>query len=209
MLFSMTTATVLESLDLLDPRFRTNSPTVRAAAERHWYAPTALGPAVLRYADCGALLRDRRFRQAGMDHLTAQGISDGPMADMWRGFVLNVEGADHARLRGLVNTAFGSGVVHRLRPRMRSLVHDLVDTFAPQGECEFMGAFADYYPPRVMFDLLGIPDTDQERLLAWGKDLALVITYSVAEYRERIEAALVGRLRTHRPAVRRAAPPPR
>ena len=41
-------------LDLLDPGFRIDSPEVRAAAERHWYATTSLGPAVLRYEDCAA-----------------------------------------------------------------------------------------------------------------------------------------------------------
>jgi cytochrome P450 len=177
-------------LDILAPDFRVDSPDVRAAAERHWYAPTALGPAVLHYADCVALLRDRRFRQAGMDHLAAQGKADGPLADMWRVLVLNVEGADHTRLRRLVGHAFTRSTVERLRPRMRTLVHDIVDTFAPLGRCEFMSAFADHYPPRVMFDLLGIPEADQDRFLQWGKDLALIISFSVAEHRERIEAAL-------------------
>ncbi|HUE59748.1 MAG TPA: cytochrome P450 [Acidimicrobiales bacterium] len=178
------------SLDLLAPDFRVDSPAVRAAAAHHWYAPTALGPAVLHYADCVALLRDRRFRQAGMDHLTAQGIADGPLAEMWRATILNVEGADHTRLRRLVSSAFTRSVVERLRPRMRSLVHHLVDTFAPLGACEFMSAFADHYPPRVMFDLLGIPEPDQDRFLQLGKDLALMLSFSVAEHRERIETAL-------------------
>jgi cytochrome P450 len=145
---------------------------------------------VLHYADCVALLRDRRFRQAGMDHLTAQGIADGPLAEMWRATILNVEGADHTRLRRLVSSAFTRSVVERLRPRMRSLVHHLVDTFAPLGACEFMSAFADHYPPRVMFDLLGIPEPDQDRFLQLGKDLALMLSFSVAEHRERIETAL-------------------
>jgi cytochrome P450 len=179
-------------LDLLAPGFRVNSPAVRAAAERHWYAPTPLGPAVLRYADCEALLHDRRFRQAGMDHLTVQGISDGPVADMWRTVILNLEGADHTRLRRLVASAFTPNVVERLRRSMRTLVHDLVDTFAPLGQCEFMSAFADRYPPRIMFRLLGIPEGDHDLLLAWGKDLALVLGVSIAEHRARIESALAG-----------------
>ena len=179
----------VDCLNLLAPDFRVDSPAVRAAAARHWYASTSLGPAVLRYADCMALLRDRRFRQAGMDHLSAQGISDGPLADMWRAFVLNVEGADHTRLRRLVSSAT-SEVVEGLRLRMRSLVHQLVDVVAPLGTCEFMTAFADRYPPRVMFDLLGIPEADQDLFLQWAKDLAVIISFSVAEHRESIEAAL-------------------
>jgi cytochrome P450 len=185
-------ASVDAGLDMLAPGFRVNSPAVRAAAERHWYAPTPLGPAVLRYADCEALLHDRRFRQAAMDHLSAQGISDGPVADMWRTVVLNVEGPDHTRLRRLVASAFTPNVVERLRPSMRSLVHELVDTFDGLGECDFMSAFADQYPPRIMFRLLGIPEPHHDRFLAWGKDLALILGFSIAEHRARIESALAG-----------------
>src|SRR4051794_27191366 len=154
----MTAATTVpESLDLLDPDFRANSPTVLAAAARHWYAPTALGPAILRHEDCAAVLRDRRFRQAGVDHLTMQGITDGPLVDFWGTMILNVEGADHGRLRRLISAAFTASTVEQLRPGMRELVHRLVDSFAPAGECEFMADLADRYAPAVMFNLLGIP----------------------------------------------------
>jgi len=179
-------------LDLLDPGFRVDSSEVRAAAERHWYARTSLGPAVLRYEDCAAILRDERFRSAGAEHLADQGITDGPVAEMWRDFILNVEGDRHGRLRRLVGQAFTPNAVDELRPRMRAIVGDLVDSFAPAGACEFMGAFADHYPPQVMFDLLGIPEEEQEGFLERGKTLALTISYSVAEHLAAIDAARAG-----------------
>jgi cytochrome P450 len=55
-----------------------------------------------------------------------------------------------------------------------------------------MGSFADHYPPRVMFDLLGIPEEDREQFLEWGKTLALTISYSVAEHIAAIDAARAG-----------------
>jgi len=179
-------------LDLLDPDFRVDSPEVRAAAERHWYARTSLGPAVLRYEDCAAILHDRRFRQASPDHLADQGITDGPVAEMWRDMILNIEGDRHGRLRRLVSQAFTPMAVDQLRTRMREIVYRLVDGFAPAGECDFMGAFADRYPPQVMDDLLGIPDEDAQQFLEWGKTLALTITYSVAEHLEAIDTARIG-----------------
>ncbi len=183
-----TTAT----LDILAADFRVNSRTVRDAAERHWYAETALGPAVLRYEDCAAILRDRRFRQAGADHMANQGITDGPVAEMWRDVILNIEGERHNRLRRLVSRAFTPNAVDELRPGMRAIAHDLVDTFAPAGACEFMGDFADHYPPQVMFDLLDIPEEMQPQFLEWGKTLGLTVSYSVAENVDAIEAALNG-----------------
>jgi cytochrome P450 len=186
------TAHGFAELDLLDPGFRVDSPEVRAAAERHWYARTPLGPAVLRYEDCAAILRDRRFRQASADHLADQGITDGPVADMWRDMVLNVEGERHGRLRRLVSQAFTPMAVDELRAWMRAVVGDLVDRFAPAGACEFMGAFADRYPPQVMFDLLGLPEEEAPQFLEWGKTLALTLSYTAAEHLEAIDAARIG-----------------
>jgi len=184
-----TVTTTAATLDLLAADFRIDSPAVRAAAERHWYATTPLGPAVLRYEDCAAILRDKRFRQASADHLAEQGITDGPLADMWRDLILNIEGDRHGRLRRLVSQAFTPKAVDELRPRMRKIVHGLVDAAAPHGECEFMADFADHYPPQVMFELLGIPEEDHEQFLAWGKALAVTISYSVAEHAAAIDAA--------------------
>ncbi|HZI37085.1 MAG TPA: cytochrome P450, partial [Acidimicrobiia bacterium] len=189
----MTAETVTAvTLDLLAPDFRVNSRAVREAAQRHWYAETSLGPAVLRYEDCAAILHDRRFRQASADHLAEQGVTDGPLAEMWRDVILNIEGERHNRLRRLVSKAFTPNAVDELRPQMRAIVHDLVDTFAPAGACEFMGAFADHYLPRVMFDLLGLPEEEQAQFLEWGKTLAWTISYSVAQHQDAIEAALNG-----------------
>jgi cytochrome P450 len=179
-------------LDLLDPGFRVDSPEVRTAAQRHWYARTSLGPAVLHYQDCAAILHDKRFRSAGAEHLSDQGITDGPVAEMWRDFILNIEGDRHGRLRRLVSQAFTPMAVDELRPRMRTVIHGLVDTIASTGACDFMAAFADRYPPQVMFELLGIPDEDHGQFLEWGKTLALTISYSVAEHLDAIDAARSG-----------------
>jgi cytochrome P450 len=191
-------------LDVLAPGFRVDSEPVRAAAALHWYATTPLGPAVLRHADCVALLRDRRLHQGSSEHLAAQGISTGPVAEMWRGSVLCADGDRHTRLRRLVGRAFTPGAVDRIRPAMRGLVHELVDGFAADGQCEFMTAFANRYPPRVMFDLLGLGPEDHEAFLGYGEAFSHLLSFSVAEHEAEITAALFGlyeavdRLAAHR-----------
>src|SRR5207302_6262693 len=136
--------------------------------------------------------RVRRFRQSSADHLADQGITDGPVADMWQDMILNIEGDRHGRLRRLVSQAFTPMAVDELRARMRVIVVDLVDGFAPAGACDFMAAFADLYPPKVMFDLLGIPEEEAPQFLEWGKTLALTLSYSAAEHLEAIDAARIG-----------------
>lgn len=136
------------------------------------------------------MMKDRRLRQAGPDHLIAQGVTGGPLFEMWRRFLLNVEGPVHARQRRILLPAFSSGAVNRLRPRMREIVHGLVDQFAADGACEFVSAFADHYPPRVMATLLGLPDDKHQQFVDWGKALALIISLDVPARLAEIEAAL-------------------
>jgi cytochrome P450 len=136
--------------DLFDPSFQPDTPQVHAAREACWYARTPLGYAILRYDEVAALLRDRRLRQGGMESLAAQGITKGLLADWMRMSLLNLEGEAHARLRRLVSQAFTPRAVDALRPVMRTTAHELIDRFATRGACEFMAAFADPYPSRII-----------------------------------------------------------
>jgi cytochrome P450 len=186
----MTTDAGPATLNILDPAFRVHSPQTAEAARQHWCAQTPLGIAVLRYEDCLAMLKDRRLRQVGIDHLVAQGVTGGPLFEMWRRVVLSMEGPDHSRLRRLLSPAFSTAAIKRLRPRMQEIVHGLVDRFAADGACEFMSAFADHYPPRVMAELLGLPEAEHERFVAWGKAIAAVLSYEIPQRLAEIEAAL-------------------
>jgi cytochrome P450 len=182
----------LAFLDLFDPGFRPDAPAVLAAREARWYARTPLGYAVLRYDEAAALLRDRRLRQGGVESLAAQGITEGVLADWMRLSLLTLEGEPHGRLRRLVSQAFTPRAVDALRPTMRAVAHALIDAFAAQGACEFMAAFADPYPSRVIAALLGIPPARYPDFHGWATDLGLLFSYAVAEHRSRIEAALLG-----------------
>jgi cytochrome P450 len=189
----MTPSSGPATLDLLSPTFRVLSPEVRAAAAQHWYARTALGPAILTSADCVAFQNDRRLHHSGgTEHMLAQGITDGPVADMWARLVLNIEGPDHHRLRRLVNPAFTPSAVDRLRERIRTIADDLLDGFAADGRCEFMSQFSDLFPPRVMFHLLGIPESLQPDFLRWGQDIAFLLSYDVAANHDRLAVAIEG-----------------
>jgi len=180
------------TLDVLAPDFRVDSQPVRDAAAQHWYAETPLGPAILTYDDCSALLHDRRVRQAAAGHLADQGITEGPVAQMWAELVLNIDGPDHTRLRRLVAPAFTPAAVERLRARMREIVEGLVDGFGSAGRCEFVAAFADHYPPRVIFELLGLSGADHAQFLAWGKELTHLLGYEVPAHHAELVTAVEG-----------------
>jgi hypothetical protein len=59
----MSTEIDVPYLDISDPSFAMHSDAVREARERHWYAKTNYGFAVLRHEYVSKLLKDTRLSQ--------------------------------------------------------------------------------------------------------------------------------------------------
>ena len=191
---TMVTGADAAFLDLLDPDFRPDSPQVQAARELNWYARAPQGIAVLRHAECAALLRDRRLRRGSSSTLAGWGVSSGPFADWMRELLLNLEGEAHTRQRALVAGAFGRRTVEALVPVMRQTARELVDRFAARGRCEFMAEFADPFPARVVATVFGVPPAEFDRFIGLATDIGLGFGPAVAQYLPRVEAALKGLL---------------
>jgi cytochrome P450 len=165
-------------LDLADPNFSVRSPSVRAARDRSWCAKTPYGLAILRYQEVGELLRDPRLRQ-GSHKWPAHHQASGSFADWWLRMLLNRVGADHARLRRLVNPAFSPKLIPALQPRFETIADELIDGFGRKGQCEFVAEFSEPYAARIVCNLLDLPDDDWRDLATTvGKmGLALGVNY--------------------------------
>jgi cytochrome P450 len=194
--------------DLADPSFSVTSAEVHQARQVCWWARTSYGIAVLRYDQASRLLRHPSLRQGSVAWPGHHGITSGPFADWWAGWVLNMEGADHRRLRKLLNPAFSRRLVAALEPRFRALAGDLVDSFAEPGRCEFMADFAEPYAARVITVMLGIPEHQWPVIARDSVTLGLAMGVGIRENLGQIEAAL-GRLYAYADALiadRRAGP---
>lgn len=179
-------------LDILDPEFSPGGDQVRAARAANWYATTPAGMAVLRHKEIATLLSDRRLRQGSLDYVREQGLNESLFDEWLSSMLLVAEGDDHKRLRRLVTQAFTVRSVDALRPVMRRVANDLIDRFAGAGRADFMAAFADPYPARIICELLGVPAELHDSFRSWANDLGLAFGVSTAGVRERIEAALRG-----------------
>jgi cytochrome P450 len=139
---------------------------MREAAAAH---DTAFGvPAYLRYADCGAILRDGRWgRGSGSDRL--RGAEDKGNR---RSFVRQ-DPPEHTRLRGLVSKAFSPQIIASMRPRIEQLADGLVDDMlATDGEVELLASYAYRIPVTVICEMLGVPAEDQATFSRWARSLA-------------------------------------
>lgn len=130
---------------------------------------------VTRYADVRGLLSDSRVGKdaSRAQELFARNLSGTGVADValhgLNGHMLNSDPPDHTRLRKLVNRAFTSGVVSRLRPRIEQITDELLDGMS--GEVDLMKALAFPLPITVISELLGVELDDRDQFGAWSNVL--------------------------------------
>ncbi|MER5705129.1 cytochrome P450 [Micromonospora sp. NPDC002296] len=91
----------------------------------------------------------------------------GPNSEGLNKNMLNSDPPEHTRLRRIVSQAFAPRRVEALRPRVAEIVDTLLDRIVPRGGCDLMRDFAIPLPMLVISDLLGIPESDHERVLDW------------------------------------------
>jgi cytochrome P450 len=170
-------------LDLYGAEFRARPHEVLGSLrEQSWWARTPVGPAVLRYEPVQTLLGMRQLRTPGVDFLALQGITEGPLVDTMRSFLLNADGADHQRLRRLVSQAFTVRRVADFRPVVRAYADELIAGLAGTDRADFVAAFAEPFSLRVLCAFVGIPEGDSAQVHRWAHDVALIFGFSVAEH---------------------------
>jgi len=151
-------------------------------------------PCLAGHADVAAALRDRRLGRQIL-HLVSRADLGWPEPKphleafdaVERHSLLELEPPAHTRLRGLVNRAFVSRAIERLRPRIASLAHDLLDGVEGAGEADLIAAFAQPIPVVVIAELLGVPVADAPDLVSWSH--AMVAMYRLAPTRAEEDAA--------------------
>ncbi|WP_049734039.1 cytochrome P450 [Rhizobium ecuadorense] len=166
------------SLDARNPAFYGNPNAVYAALHAHcptFYWREQKQWFFTGYDHVNGLLRDRRFgrqilhiasrEELGlaepMPHLASFDLSE-------RYSLLELEPPEHTRLRTLVNRAFVSRHVEKMKPELAELANRLIDGFADKGEVELLSAFADIIPVTMIARMIGIPEEMGPRLLAWS-----------------------------------------
>ncbi len=155
----------------------------------------ALGPAVFwedygmwcltGFEAVGALFRDRRFGREVL-HVASRAELGWPeipahLAPFYAveaHSLLEREPPVHTRLRGLVNRAFVSRAVERLRPRIAALAEEAIDGFEAEGRVDLLARFATPIPVIVIAELLGVPAAMSDRLLDWSHRMVAMYQFN-------------------------------
>ena len=124
--------------------------------------------AVTRHADVVEVSRDFGHFSA------ARGIRIEDMAEdelEARRTMMEFDPPEHTRLRRLVQSGFSPKVVATYEEAFRRLTNHVLDNVLDEGEFDVVTEIARELPIRMLCRLLGVPESDAGRLVAWGDQM--------------------------------------
>jgi cytochrome P450 len=118
------------------------------------------------YENVRQMMIDQRFSRA----LAVAPGQARPGVEMFAaGSILGMDPPEHTRLRKLVASAFTVRRVEALRPRVASIVGELIDALLDRPQpVDLVAGFSLPLPSQVICEMLGVPAADLERFHAWS-----------------------------------------
>jgi cytochrome P450 len=173
-------------------------PMYRRLRERDPIHPSRLveGFVVSRYHDVIGVVRDARFsaderNSAGFERERQRRIAAGLQReqDPYNPSMLRLDPPDHTRIRSLVSRAFTPRAVQRLRPRIETLVKELLDDVHGAGELDLIEDLGYPLPVTVIAEMLGIPTEDRAQFKYWSDEIARGLGFGPLEDERRSQVA--------------------
>ncbi|MBL8773847.1 MAG: cytochrome P450 [Phenylobacterium sp.] len=86
--------------------------------------------------------------------------------------LIHMDAPDHLKYRALTQAWFMPQSLKRLEDRIRVIARAAVDKMAAKGgECDFVNEVALHYPLHVIMTILGVPESDEPRMLRLTQEL--------------------------------------
>lgn len=178
----------LPRLDYTDPALRGERYHAAMAELDGWLAEGPFGYVVLDREAGEFFLRSRACTFPGLVVAELLGINEGPLWEEMRRNIININGAEHRRLRNLLNPSLSPRAADRHRPAMRRILAGLPH----EGELEFVTEFAKPYPALVIAELIGAEPADAPKLWDWSNWIQRQFdAASVVEHRATLEAKIL------------------
>ncbi len=124
--------------------------------------------AVTRHADVETVSRDFGRFTASRGIRAEQMAPDALEA---RRTMMEFDPPEHARLRRLVQPGFTPRVVATYEEAFRALAGHVLDKVLPLGDFDFVTEISRELPIRLLCRLLGVPESDASKLVAWGDQM--------------------------------------
>jgi cytochrome P450 len=178
----------LPTLDVFSEEYaRDPYPLISAARAQGPVAHSQRGLEFLDHDTCQRVLMDRRASSGLAGLLRRQGITNGPLYDMFVDGLLGAEGDLHRRLRGALMPYFNAGAVAKLRDFSRAVLRRWLAEEADSGECDFAWVIGRRLPSSLFCHMIGAPLDDAEFVAQVSEGILKVFTFEpgVGEVAER------------------------
>ena len=107
--------------------------------------------------------------------------------------MINFDAPEHTKRRRLVGNGFTPRRVANHEPFLRDRINQLIDSVIDQGSCDFVADIATPLPMLMIGELMGLPESDYEKLLHWsdlfatgGEDIRAEVEHAVFAWNEYI-----------------------
>jgi cytochrome P450 len=155
---------LLSALALL----RGNDPVYWSEANQCWQ--------ITKYDDVAAAFQDIRFSNVRMSSFAFRSIDESEreqkipnLLRYVKGWIVNVDGDTHKRLRTVVSKALSKKYVDSLKPLIQSLSTELTEKAVRLHECDYARDIAYFLPATVILTLLGLPLEHLEKVREWNR----------------------------------------
>ncbi len=144
----------------------------------HW--SEIMGSWILtRYEDVMSSMRDAHlFSNAGRHALSLNRLPEAlqkkakPIYDHYAVGLIHSDPPDHTRIRALVNKVFTTQAMECLRPRIHSIVNQLLDAVSEAGKMDVIRDFAYPLPVAIISEILGVSTEDHDQFKYWSDGIS-------------------------------------
>ncbi|HEX3334479.1 MAG TPA: cytochrome P450 [Acidimicrobiales bacterium] len=159
-----------------EERFHEAAALLRRESPVHWVDEPGYRPfwAVTRHADVMDVERDNALFLSAPRPLLATEAAEAFAVEQGQVLrtLIHMDEPDHKAYRAIAAAWFQPNALKRMDDRMRELATRFVDHMAELGtECDFARDVAVHYPLYVILSLLGLPESDFDRMLMLTQQL--------------------------------------
>ena len=131
--------------------------------------------------------------QVGTGTLITLGREDRRHPKLWRSAIdhmLNLDGDLHINLRREHMPFFKPDYVANLRKKVEIKVASLLDLINTKEDCNFVTNFSQQLPIFTLSEILGIPESDRQKLINWMEFLELAQYIQVEQLKKEMEGEI-------------------
>lgn len=184
------------SLDMFDPAYSVDPyPMLDRMREEApiQFDPRLHGWLIGRHRDVMALQREPSLSSKRYGYMSAALSPElkeriAPLIDFAATWLTMLDGAEHMRIRKLASSAFQPRFLGAMAGRIQALCDALIERGNAAGRIELMGELAYPLAQTIIGEMVGIPEADRGRMIAWVADLNALLSATIAT-KERIDQA--------------------